>query len=389
MENFDDIRPFNDAEVPVVLERLLADAEFLDAICALKFKSLARWFGGPLRVLVRVGLRRELKGISDVRGLQGLMERYMTRMIEDTTAGFTVSGMEHLDPAKSYLFMSNHRDIALDPAFTSYALFNNGFDTARIAIGDNLLTKPYVSDLMRLNKSFIVNRSARAPREIFKALRNLSAYIRHSLQQESTSIWIAQSEGRAKDGYDRTGPAIIKMLAMSRDKNTESFSEFVRSLNIVPVSISYELDPCDGMKAAELNLLSQQGSYEKGEDEDVASIAQGIAGNKGYVHVAFGQVLQGEYEGPEAVAAEMDRQIIDNYGLYWTNLYAYRALNGNASPLPPTISVRSGSCSEAEFEQRMAALPDGERQVALGIYANAINSKLLYQSAGDEQPVAD
>lgn len=232
MEEFADIRPYNDAEVAIVLPRLLRDPELLAAICELKFKGLAVWLGWPLRLLVRLALRRELSGITDVRGLQTVIAGYMARVIAESTAGFSVSGLENLDPKRTYLFMSNHRDIALDPAFSSYALFKSGFATARIAIGDNLLTKPYVSDLMRLNKSFIVQRSARGPRQVLKALRNLSAYIRHSLSTEGESIWIAQREGRAKDGIDRTEPAIIKMLAMTQDKQAQSFSDFIASCRL-------------------------------------------------------------------------------------------------------------------------------------------------------------
>jgi hypothetical protein len=376
MQDFADIRPYNDAEVPAVLRRLLADPEFLDAISSLKFKGLARWLRWPLRSLVRVVLRRELAAVTDVKGLQAVIERYMSSMIEDTTAGFSVSGLQTLEPGQAYLLMSNHRDIALDPAFTSYALFNNGLDTARTAIGDNLLTTPYVSDLMRLNKSFIVKRSARGPRQILKAYRELSAYIRQSIQREGVDIWIAQREGRAKDGFDRTEPAIIKMLAMSQDKKTESFAEFIQSLNIVPVSISYELDPCDGLKAAELQALAEIGSYQKSEDEDVSSIATGIAGNKGQVHVAFGTPLGAGYDTPEAVATEVDRQVISNYHLHSSNLYAYRALHAEAPPLSAGIEVIEGGCSEAEFQQRVAEIPAAQRSYALGIYANAITSKL-------------
>jgi hypothetical protein len=389
MEDFTDIRPFNDSEVPGVLQRLLDDPEFLAAICKLKFKRMSSWLGWALRSLVRMALRRELAGVNDVAGLQNIIERYMTRMIKDSTTGFTVSGLENLDSNGAYLFMSNHRDIALDPAFTSYALFNNGFNTARIAIGDNLLTTPYVSDLMRLNKSFIVKRSARGPREILKAYRNLSAYIRHSLQVETESIWIAQREGRAKDGCDRTEPAIIKMLVMSQDKQNESFADYIRGLNIVPVSISYELDPCDTLKATELHMLAEHGSYEKAEFEDVASIAKGIAGDKGHVHVAFGRPLLDSYDSPDAVAAELDRQIIGNYQLQVTNLYAYRALHGEEAVLPAAVTTIRGACTEADFEQRMQALPAGVREFALGIYANAVTSKLRYEPVGDAATVAD
>jgi hypothetical protein len=332
-------------------------------------------------------LRGELRGVRDVSGFQLVIERYMSRMIEDSTAGFSVSGLERLDRGQAYLFMSNHRDITLDPAFTNYALFHNGFDTVRIAIGDNLLTKPYVSDLMRLNKSFIVKRSARGPREMLKVYRELSAYIRHSIQEDGAPVWIAQREGRAKDGIDHTEPAIIKMLAMSRRNSEESFGEFIASLRIVPLSIAYELDPCDALKAAELHSMDTTGHYEKAEHEDVASIAAGIRGNKGLVHVAFGEPLGSSHETPEAVAAELDRQIIGNYRLHRTNLYAWRMLHGSE---PPDIDPAElpGSCSEAAFRQRMQAIPAAQRDYALGIYANAIASKQILREARSAGAVA-
>jgi hypothetical protein len=211
----------------------------------------------------------------------------------------------------------------------------------------------------------------------------LSAYIRHSIQVDGEPIWIAQREGRAKDGIDRTEPAIIKMLAMSQDKTQESFAEYVDSLHIVPVSISYELDPCDAMKAAELCAIASTGSYEKAEHEDVASIATGIAGNKGQVHVAFGLPLAADLDSPEAVAAVMDRQVVSNYQLHSTNLYAWRWLHGDAAPVPAGADGVTGSCSEAEFRRRIDSMPQEHREYALGIYANVVDQKLqLAETAG-------
>jgi len=387
MDEFTDIRPYKDSEVAAVVARLLDDPELLTAICKLKFKGLTNWLGWPLRLLVRAALRREVGGINDVRGLQSLIERYMTRMIEETTTGFTESGREQLNPAQTYLFMSNHRDIALDPAFTNYALFNNGFDTVRIAIGDNLLTKPWVSDLMRLNKSFIVQRSARGPRQILKAYRTLSAYIAHSLATERSSIWIAQREGRAKNGIDKTEPAIIKMLTMNQDKQSETFAEYIERLHIVPVSISYELDPCDELKAQELQQRAGRGSYEKAEHEDVASIATGIAGNKGHVHVAFGTPVGAGFETPEAVAREVDRQVINNYALHGTNRYAYKALHHVEAPTGEIVAA-AATCSEADFLARIQAMPAPCRPYALGIYANAVTSKLQLEDVADAHSLA-
>ena len=365
-DKFSDIRPYTDAEVSGVLARLLADPEFIDAIAALRFGWPGRLLRWPLRALVRRALAGELAGVEDVHSFQRVVEKYLSAMIRGSTAGFTVSGLDNLAPGRASLFISNHRDIALDPAFTNYALHHNGHATVRIAIGDNLLTKPYVSDLMRLNKSFIVKRSARGPRQILEAYRHLSAYIHHSINEDEAPVWIAQREGRAKDGIDRTEPAIIKMLAMSRDKRTGSFGDHIASLNIVPMSISYELDPCDARKAAELHAVAKTGHYEKAEHEDVASIAAGIAGQKGRVHVAFGKPLGGGLDTPEAVAQALDAEIIHHYKLFGTNVHAYRLLHGTHAPLPAGEAL-AGSCSQASFERRIQAMPEPHREYALGI----------------------
>lgn len=373
---FADIRPYHDAEVPAVLHHLLSDRELLDAIGRLKLGRLGAVAPALCRLPVSWFLRHQLRGVSDVHGMQMVIKSYVEQVIKDTTAGFSVSGLDRLDPSRPWLFMSNHRDIVMDPAFTNYALHCNGFPTLRIAIGDNLLTKPWVSDLMRLNKSFIVRRSVSGPRELLAASRQLSAYIRHSLQEEGAPVWIAQREGRAKNGIDRTEPAVIKMLAMSRDKSRESLSELVEALGIVPVSISYELDPCDALKARELYLRESTGHYAKAEQEDVASIARGISGQKGRVHVAFGEPLRGEFESPEAVATAVDDQVVALYCLHPTNLYAWRRLHGDSATLPPDLYREEGSCSRAEFDARIEALPEAHREQALGIYANVVSAKL-------------
>jgi hypothetical protein len=380
---FADIRPYRDAEVPAVLSRLLADRELLDAIASLRLGKLAGLAPALCRPAVRWYLGRQLRGVADVHGMQMVIKHYVENVITDTTAGFSVSGLEQLDTARPWLFMSNHRDIVMDPAFTNYALNRDGHQTVRIAIGDNLLTKPWVSDLMRLNKSFIVKRSPGSGRALLAASRHLAEYIRMSLQEERVPVWIAQREGRAKDGIDRTEPAVIKMLAMSRDKQTETFSEVINALGIVPVSISYELDPCDGFKARELYLRSTTGSYAKAEQEDVASIARGISGDKGRVHVAFGTPLAGEFADADQVAQEIDRQVVALYRLHPTNLYAHRMLHGDAVSVPEHCNLEAGSCSLAQFEARMEALPLDHRPFALAIYANAVTSKLaLAKAAG-------
>lgn len=390
MGQFADIRPYNDSEVPTVLKQLLADDELIAAVASLKLGSWHSAFSWLIYPLLRWFLTRQLRNVSTVEDFQHVVKKYMDGMVERTTTGFTVSGLDQLDPAKPYLFMSNHRDIALDPAFVNYALYHNGHDTVRIAIGDNLLTKPYVSDLMRINKSFIVKRSAKGPRQILAAYKLLSAYIRHSIEQDNNPIWIAQREGRAKDGIDRTEPAIIKMLSMSQQKKTETFSDYINALHIVPVSISYELDPCDGAKAQELYQLSTEGSYQKTEHEDVDSIARGIDGNKGNVHVSFGTVLNGEFENADAVARAVDQQIIRQFVLHPTNFFAYKMLHGEYpqgvhSSDQQAFSIDGLEASERDFKARIEALPEQHREYALGIYANPID-RLRQLSIDSDSP---
>ncbi len=380
MNTFDDIRPYNDDEVRPTLDRLLDDPELSKAVSGLKFPRLSKVAPWLLNPLVRLVLKHQLSGVQSVRDLQMVVKKYMDSMIANTTTALTHSGLEKLDPSKAYLFVSNHRDITMDPAFVNWVLFVNGFELLRIAIGDNLLTKPFASDLMRLNRSFIVNRSAKAPREKLKAAKHLSAYIHHSIVEDSSNVWIAQREGRAKDGLDRTNSAIVGMFALSKPKTT-AFADYINELNIVPVSISYEFDPCDAAKGRELNALRTRGSYEKGEHEDIASIAAGIAGQKGHVHVAFGKVLHGDYENADQVVTDLDRQIVENYVLHPSNCFAYEKLYGELPPMTYSdkqlpFDPSRESVARVSFEHRLQTVPEACRDIVLAMYANPICSKI-------------
>jgi len=380
MTEFDDIRPYHDDEVRPTLDRILADPELSDAVARLKFPKLNAWLGWLLKPLVKSKLTQELAGVNDVRGFQDVVAKYMGSTLDATTKSVTTSGLDKLDPKQSYLFISNHRDIAMDPAFVNWTLYHNNCNTLRIAIGDNLLTKPFVSDLMRLNKSFIVNRSAKAPREKLKAAKHLSAYIHHSIVNENSSIWIAQREGRAKDGLDKTNSAVLGMLTLNKAK-TEALSDYVKQLRIVPVAISYELDPCDAAKARELYHHRTHGSYQKEEHEDVKSIAMGIAGQKGHVHLAFGEVLHGDYTDTDELVADIDNHIFSDYVLHATNCFAYEMLHGKAPQVDysaKNIPFDGNQLQEdrALFEARMHEIPSTYRDIALAIYANPVVSKL-------------
>jgi len=384
-DRFAKIRPYNDAEVCDVLGRLLRNPELIAAIARLRFPRASGALGAVLRPLVRLYLRRQLAGVSTVAGFQGVVERYMSAMIAASTTEFTVSGLERLDPARACLFIGNHRDIALDPAFVNYALYSSGRDTVRIAIGDNLLTKDYASDLMRLNKSFIVRRSAKGPRQMLAAYQELSGYIRHSLLEERSSIWIAQREGRAKDGWDRTEPAIIKMLCISKARET-TLAAHVRALNIVPVAISYEWDPCDAAKARELCLRETEGGYAKGEHEDVASIAHSITSDKGAVHVSFGEPLAADFADVDEVAAEIDRQVLALYRVHPSNVAACRLLQG---ALPEGFVEDAGVLAAAAgLQARLDAVPAEQRPYLLRMYANPLLNRAAFDRGAQQPPAA-
>ncbi len=381
MSEFDDIRPYNDDEVPAVLARLVNDREFLDAIVRWRFKQSGPVFGFALRKLVQSRLAGRVAKIRSVADFQAEIEQYLAKVLDDTVTELTVSGLDALDQSSAYLFISNHRDIAMDPALTNWAIYQHGFSTLRIAIGDNLLTKPFASDLMRLNKSFIVNRSAKAPREKLKAARQLSRYIHQSVMHDGENVWIAQREGRAKDGLDRTNSAIVSMLSLSKDKQ-QSLGDYIREARVVPVSISYEFDPCDADKARELYAKAEQGEYIKDEHEDVQSIARGITGFKGRVHLSFGTPLDQEFEDSEAVTREIDRQILSHYQLHPSNAIAYELLEGQAPKVP--IGAE-GACytqgafekQKSEFMSRLNAVPEAHRPYFLASYANPVKDRLL------------
>lgn len=380
MSEFDDIRPYNDSEVAEVLASLLADNEFLDAIGALKLPTVGKYLKYLLRPLIRKRLLVEVNGVTSVADFQALIESYLGSLLDRTTTRLSVSGLEYLANDMAFLFISNHRDIAMDPAVVNWTLFQNDFSTLRIAIGDNLLTKPFASQLMRLNKSFIVNRSATAPREKFKAAKLLSKYIQHSRSEDNENIWIAQREGRAKDGIDKTNAAIINMITLSKPK-TQPLSEYIGQCKIVPVSISYEYDPCDEAKARELYYRAEDGDYVKEEHEDVKSIAMGISGFKGAVHLAFGKPLDREFESTEDVAEELDKQINTNYLLHPTNCFAYELLEGSAPAVPVgeeqvAFSERLWQQEREQFLARLDGIDERWKNIFLKGYANPVYTKL-------------
>lgn len=360
MDQFHDIRPYNDDEVAKVLANLVNNPDFIDTIIGFRFNACPKLLKAPLRILLKWVLNRQIAKIHNVDDFQQKVAAYMERMIKTTTSEVEYRGIEKLEKGVGHLFISNHRDIAMDPAFVNYGLYLHGLETVRIAIGDNLLRRPFVSDLMRLNKSFIVKRSANGVREMLAAFTQLSHYINHSIINDHSNLWIAQKEGRAKDGIDKTDIAIIKMFYMSQKKQC-SFAEAMKQLNIVPVSISYEYDSCDVAKASELYEISTKGNYEKAEFEDIESLTQGIVGHKGKVVVTFGDKLEQEFATPEDLVAEIDRQIVNNYEIHQSNMAAYNILHDKEE--------------DGVFASRIAECPQKLKTTLLEMYANPLIQK--------------
>lgn len=378
MEPFDEIRPYRDAEVAPVLRQLVRNEQLLNAVGHFQFAALPNFARQFLRPVVGWRLRQMIAGVNDVASLQQNIKGILEKILNRTTAGLTYSGVKNLPKDAPCLLLSNHRDIVMDPALVNYVLHEVGHDTARIAIGDNLLGRPYIGDLMRLNKSFIVRRSVTGRRAKLEALQQLSAYIRHSIE-EHQNVWIAHREGRAKDSNDRTDTAILKMLHIGYRQDNLSFQEMLERFPIVPVSISYEYDPCASAKAVELMARHSNGGYIKEEDEDMNSIVMGIEGDKGRIHVAFGQPVSSTLATPQAVAGNIDQQMHRNYRLWPSNWLARDLLEqrNQHDGWRNQFVVEDLARQEAIFHRLLECCPEPARHWFLKIYANPVYNQQM------------
>lgn len=361
---FDDIRPYNDDEVVAVIERLVHEKELLNSIAIYTIPLVYKLWPSCSRFIVKWSLRRRVKKLTSIKAVQQIMAQYLFRLIKKSTDGFSHHGLQNIDLTKPTLFISNHRDIALDPALVNLALFDHGDKTVEIAIGDNLLSKNWIEDLMRLNKSFIVKRNAKTKRAMLVASKKLSAYIHYALTEKQQHIWIAQKEGRAKDGVDKTNSALISMLLLNKPKPM-TIRDYLEQLNIVPVAISYEFDPCDVDKAKELATIESNGAYQKSEHEDIKSITQGIVGHKGRIHIEFGSAITGDFADSKAIASEIDSRIISQYRLFESNQTAFAKLENESFELPHW----------QKLEQRLESLSDSQQRWLLNMYANPVRAK--------------
>lgn len=383
MTKFDDIRPYHDDEVKNVVQELLVDTDLLDFLGRYHSPRLSRYFPGLVRFFVGRFLKGQLGDVASIRDFQEKISSYAKRIVDTTMTEFVYKGIDSLQADEGYLYVGNHRDIAGDSMLVDYALWLSGRDTVRIAVGDNLIQRKFATDLMRLNKSFFIRRSEEGAKKIYAAILQSSEYIHQSIG-EKQSIWIAQSEGRAKDGLDNTDPAIVKMFALAKRK--QPLADTVVSLNIVPVSISYEFDPCDCLKARELYAIENEGGYEKPSGEDLLSLVKGLGEYKGRVHLNFGSKIQGDFDSAEEVANALDRQILENYQLYQVNYWALKLLaqTDTSGPFYETWHALSASVSlsdTSEYEKRMATCDEAWQRKWLEMYANPVVNKHMSRSS--------
>ena len=280
-ENYDDIRPYTDKEVRSKMKLMLKDPAF-DKVLMHMFK---------VRPKVNV-VKLQLRMLRSIRQFQGtFIYDILRRIVSNTTNGLSSRGSEKLDNDKAYLFISNHRDIILDAGLLNFLIFEKGMNTTQIAIGDNLLLYDWIKHAVKLNRAFVIKRGL-PPRELMKASMKVSKYIRKSILDDNMSSWIAQREGRTKDGNDKTQPSVLKMLNLSSKK---SISEGFNELNIVPVSISYEIEPCGLAKMKELIKKEHYGQLKTSKD-DLKSMSMGMFNPKGRIRFNFGEPLKIDFE---------------------------------------------------------------------------------------------
>ena len=372
MDPFLAIRPYQDNEVQDVLDSLISNKDVLKSLMGLQYpKYLTKipFFRSAVKIL----LRSKVKKIRTIDDYQEIFKGLMDQMIKTSISNFTVSGIENLDTDSSYLFISNHRDISLDAALLNLSLSRAGHKTFNMAVGNNLMKEKWASDLMRLNKSFIIQRSG-SKKEIYTGLSLASQFIQHTILEANESIWIAQKQGRAKDGIDVTDPAMLKMIHLTQRKK-QTLGEYFNALKVVPVSISYEFDPNDCVKAIELSSIEENKQYQKSDNEDLNSIANGINGQKGNVNIDVSKpIVLSDEASYDVIADQISNSIVSMYHLQPTNFAAAEMLKINHQ-CKNTFDDSDIALAKNLLSKRMNSLNDGARSKFLNQYANPVIQK--------------
>lgn len=369
---FDDIRPYYEEEIPAAMQRIATSDVF----------PLLASFVYPGESIEKI--RERVCAFTTTKEFQhDTMRRVNEQIIARSTTGATISGLDRLDPDKNYLFVSNHRDIMLDASLLQYFFVINGFETTEITFGANLMMNPVVIDVGKSNKMFRVERPGGDLKEFYRKSLHLSEYIRYTIKEKKQSVWIAQRNGRTKNGIDATDQGIIKMFCMSEPHNK---IKALADLHIAPVAISYEWEPCDILKALEL-YESQYTRYTKKPGEDLNSILTGIMQQKGRVHIelcqpisvaelsAFENQTNNEYH--KSVAKLIDRRINTNYRLYPNNYIAHDLLYGNTKYRDMYTDEQYET-----FQKRLSKLDkydtcdiDRLKEIFVGIYSNPVDNR--------------
>ncbi|MBA3706109.1 MAG: glycerol acyltransferase [Bacteroidetes bacterium] len=371
---FDGIRPYYDHEAYQVLQRIIKEPLFMKLINNL-------WPGMTMQEVLA-----KAEKVNSAMGFQiEFMHPAIRTIVERSSDGLTCNGFENLDKNQSYLFVANHRDILLDSALLQILLVEHGFDTSEITFGDNLMEKGFITDFGKLNRMFTVLREGTG-RELYDISKNLSIYIRHTITDKKVSVWIAQRNGRAKDGNDQTQTGLLKMLNMSGDK---SFSENFGQLRVVPLTISYEYEPCDTLKVQELYLSSLLSKYVKAEGEDMNSVITGITQQKGRIHLTVGTPIINELEDFKKINSEnekikqltalMDQRIYNGYKIWPVNYIASDILekstqHSNYYTLPEKQNF-------IDYVNARVSKMNGEKEVLFNlfmkIYSSPLKNKIL------------
>lgn len=375
LTKFDDIRPYNDSEVHPALERIVANP-LLSNIAKYLFP------GKDENLFKQLLLSCNTKDDFQVKVMSGVVEK----ILADTSKGLTYEGLEYFDGGAKHLIVSNHRDIVLDSAIIQLILFRHDVPRTEIAVGDNLITSSFIEDITRCNRMIKVIRST-SPREVYTTSKVLSEYMRYRVSNQISSIWIAQRNGRTKDGIDVTEQGLLKMFDMS---GSGDFVKDFNELSIMPASISYEYEPCDILKAIEL-YISRRQKYVKAEGEDLNSILTGIMQPKGRIHIQFNEPLTEEEvnaaaeldknERFKALGIAMDRKIIANYKLWPNNYIAYDMLNGEGR-FADEYTAEEKVAFEGYLNAIMQKVDKMEvdkaelKEILLGIYANPVVGKM-------------
>jgi hypothetical protein len=317
---FDEIRPYYDEEIAEVMVRLSADPVFT--------RVLLKLYNDETKI------QETKEAMLQIRDVESFQLRFMVPFLENilktSTSGLSISGLDNLDKDQSYLFISNHRDIVLDSALLNVEMYKYGYKSTEIAMGSNLLIYQWIEDISRINRSFIVKRNIPV-RQMLASSNLLSAYIRHTITNNGNSIWIAQREGRSKDGLDVTSSALLKMLNMT---NNKKFIQGFEELRIVPMAISYEIEPCGNEKVAELLKRQSDPGFHKTERDDLLSMVSGLKNQKGRIQIQFGTPIDSDSlkdlpkdgninDQLKCLADYIDTQIYKNYRLFPNNYIAY------------------------------------------------------------------